>query len=200
MNERVVLELGHLRVHELKSASQSYWGDLAYMLIEGSAMAVTVAVYLYLKSIAPQWPLGAEAPDLGPGTWMTAILVLSLGPNWFVMKWADRCDLAKVRWGVVMMAVIGVVPLVLRVYEFRALNISWDTNAYGSVVWLLLGIHTTHLVTDVVETIVLAALMFTRHADNRRRYGDLQDNAMYWAFVVLTWLPIYGCLYWLART
>ena len=163
-------------------------------------MALTVAVYLYLKSIAPQWPIGVPAPDLGPGTWMTAFLVSSLIPNWFVHRWADRCDLKKLRWGLVMMAVIGVVPIVLRVYEFRALNVRWDTNAYGSVVWLLLGLHTTHLVTDVVETLVLAALMFTRHADNRRRYGDLQDNALYWTFVVLTWLPIYGCLYGLSRT
>ena len=43
------------------------------------------------------------------------------------------------------------------------------------------------------------ALMFTRHGDNQRRFGDVQDNAMYWNFVVLTWLPIYACLYWVPR-
>ena len=34
---------------------------------------------------------------------------------------------------------------------------------------------------------------------NRRRLGDVQDNAMYWNFVVVTWLPIYGCIYWIPR-
>jgi cytochrome c oxidase subunit 3 len=199
VNERVVRDLRDLQVHGLGSASPSYWGDLAYMLIEGSGMVLAVAMYLYLKSIAPQWPLGAPAPDLGPGSWIAGLLLLSLIPNWFVGKWADRCDLKKVQWGLLAMAVVGVLPLVIRIYEFAALNVSWDTNAYGSVLWLLLGLHTAHLVTDVLETIILSALMFTRHADNRRRFGDVQDNAMYWTFVVLSWLPIYGCIYWLSR-
>ena len=68
----------------------------------------------------------------------------------------------------------------------------WDTNAYGSVTWLILGLHTTHVLTDLVDTLVLAVLMFTRHADNPRRFGDVEDNVMYWNFVVLTWLPLYA--------
>ena len=55
------------------------------------------------------------------------------------------------------------------------------------------------LITDLADTLVLAALMFTRHGHNKRRFGDVQDNAMYWNFVVLTWLPIYACLYWVPR-
>jgi heme/copper-type cytochrome/quinol oxidase subunit 3 len=27
----------------------------------------------------------------------------------------------------------------------------------------------------------------------------VQDNAMYWNFVVASWLPIYGCIYWIPR-
>ena len=53
--------------------------------------------------------------------------------------------------------------------------------------------------TDLADTLVLAALMCTRHGRNRRRLGDVQDNAMYWNFVVVTWLPIYGCIYWIPR-
>jgi heme/copper-type cytochrome/quinol oxidase subunit 3 len=63
----------------------------------------------------------------------------------------------------------------------------------------MLVLHTTHLVTDVADTLVLTALMFTRHADNPRRYGDAQDNAMYWNFVVATWVPLYLCIYWVPR-
>ena len=86
-----------------------------------------------------------------------------------------------------------------RAFEFPALQCCWDSNAYGSITWTLLGLHTTHLITDLADTLVWLALMFTRHGDNRRRFGDVQDNAMYWNFVVLTWLPIYACLYWVPR-
>jgi cytochrome c oxidase subunit 3 len=95
--------------------------------------------------------------------------------------------------------VLGAIPLVVRIYEFSALNVAWDSNAYGSIVWLLLGLHTTHLITDLVDTFVLAAIMFTRHGPTCRRFGDVRDNALYWNFVVLTWLPIYGCIYWFPR-
>jgi heme/copper-type cytochrome/quinol oxidase subunit 3 len=117
----------------------------------------------------------------------------------FVSKWAGEKDLRKDRIGVIVMTAFGIAPLIPRAFEFSALNVWWDSNAYGSSVWLLLGLHTVHLITDVVDTLVLAAIMFTRHAANARRFGDVQDNALYWNFVVITWLPIYGCIYWIPR-
>jgi heme/copper-type cytochrome/quinol oxidase subunit 3 len=41
--------------------------------------------------------------------------------------------------------------------------------------------------------------MFTQHGRNPRRFGGAQDNAMYWHFVVLAWLPIYAGLYGIPR-
>jgi cytochrome c oxidase subunit III len=114
-------------------------------------------------------------------------------------RWAHNRELRKVQVGLVVMTILGIVPLILRAFEFTTLHIRWDDNAYGSIVWMLLGLHTTHILTDVVDTVVLACLMFSRHADNPRRYGDVQDNSLYWNFVVIAWLPLYGCIYWLAR-
>jgi cytochrome c oxidase subunit III len=169
------------------------------MLIEGTGFALVIAVYLYLMSLAPIWPLNARPPDLLPGTLMTLALLASVVPNVKLSRWAEHQDLRKVRIGMVLMSVLGIVPLIIRVFEFRVLNVKWDTNAYGSILWTLLGLHTTHIITDLIDTLVLAALMFSRHGDNLRRYGDVQDNAMYWNFVVAAWLPIYACIYWIPR-
>jgi cytochrome c oxidase subunit 3 len=199
MKQRAVLDLSKLPLHGLGSASVTWWGTLSFMLIEGTGFALVIAVYLYLMSLAPSWPLNAPPPDLLPGTLVTIALLISLVPNILLSRWADQQDLRKVRIGMIVMSVLGIVPLIIRVFEFPALNIKWDANAYGSIVWTLLGLHTTHILTDLVDTLVLAVLMFTRHSDNPRRFGDVQDNAMYWNFVVGTWLPLYGCIYWLAR-
>jgi cytochrome c oxidase subunit 3 len=199
MKERVVLDLSKLPLHALGAASVTWWGTLGFMLIEGTGFALVIAVYLYLMSLAPIWPLNARPPDLLPGTLMTLALLASVVPNVKLSRWAEHQDLRKVRIGMVLMSVLGIVPLIIRVFEFRVLNVKWDTNAYGSILWTLLGLHTTHIITDLIDTLVLAALMFSRHGDNLRRYGDVQDNAMYWNFVVAAWLPIYGCIYWLAR-
>ncbi len=199
MKERVVADLSRLPLHGLGAASVTWWGTMAFMLIEGAGFALAIAVYLYLMSIAATWPIDAPRPDLLPGTILTLLLLISLIPNYLVARWAQRRDLRKVQLGLLAMSLLGVAPLLVRIFEFPASKVSWDSNAYGSIVWTLLGLHTTHIITDLVDTLVLAALMFTRHGDNLRRFGDVQDNAMYWNFVVAAWIPIYFCIYWIPR-
>jgi hypothetical protein len=43
------------------------------------------------------------------------------------------------------------------------------------MVWLLLGLHTLRLATDASDTLVLTALMFTRHAHGKR-FSNVSDN------------------------
>jgi cytochrome c oxidase subunit III len=199
VKERVVLDASKLPPHGLGTASPTWWGTSAFMLIEGTGFALAVAVYLYLMSIAPNWPLNAPKPDLLAGTLLTALLIASVVPNVLVNRWAKNQDLRKVRIGLVVMSVLGLAALIIRAFEFPAVHVKWDDNAYGSVVWLILGLHTTHIITDLIDTLVLMCLMFTRHGDAPRRYGDVEDNAMYWNFVVVAWIPLYVCVYWLPR-
>ena len=199
MKQRAVLDLSRLPLHGMGSASVTWWGTLSFMLIEGTGFALVIGVYLYLESLAPEWPIGAPLPDLGPGSVLTIILLISVVPNLLISRWAGREELRKVQIGIIVMSLLCVAPLVLRFYEFPAMHVRWDSNAYGSIVWTLLGLHMSHLATDLGDTLVLAVIMFTKHGPNKRRFGDIQDNALYWNFVVLTWLPIYGCIYWIPR-
>jgi cytochrome c oxidase subunit 3 len=199
VKERVVADLSRLPLHGMGSASMTWWGTLAFMLIEGTGFALAIAVYLYLMSVAATWPIDAPRPDLLPGTIVTLLLLVSLVPNYLVARWAEQQNLSKVKAGLVVMSILGIAPLIVRMFEFKALNVSWDSNAYGSIVWTLLALHATHIITDLADTLVLAVLMFTRHGNNPRRFGDTQDNAMYWNFVVAAWFPIYFCIYWIPR-
>jgi heme/copper-type cytochrome/quinol oxidase subunit 3 len=199
MKERIVLDLSRLPIHGLGTASLTWWGTLGFMLIEGTGFALAIAVYLYLMSLSAVWPLNAPPPNLTAGVIFTALLLASVAPNLILSRWAKAQNLRKVQFGLVAMSILGIAPLVARAFEFPALRVKWDDNAYGSIVWTLLGLHTTHVITDLADTIVLAVLMFSRHADNPRRYGDVQDNAMYWNFVVVAWIPVYLCIYWAPR-
>jgi heme/copper-type cytochrome/quinol oxidase subunit 3 len=197
---KVVADLSRLPLHGLGTASLTWWGTLGFMLIEGTAFVLGIAIYLYLYTLALEWPLGAPAPDLGPGTALTLILLASMVPNLLLSRWAKRRELGKVRVGLVVMSIVAIPPLALRWFEFGAMHTLWDSNAYGSITWALLGLHTTHLLTDLAETLVLTILMFTRHGPNKRRFSDVEDNALYWNFVVIAWLPLYACLYWVPRS
>jgi cytochrome c oxidase subunit III len=178
--------------------SPVWWGTLGFVAIEGAGFVLAIGAHLYLWQQNTEWPLSAAPPDLWPGTLNLVILLASLLPNWWVDRAAKRQDLRRVRIGLVAMTLLSLAPLVVRGFEFADLDVRWDQNAYGSMVWLLLGLHTLHLGTDWGDTAVLAALMFTRHAHGKR-FSDVSDNAFYWYFVVGAWVPIWFLLYVLPR-
>jgi heme/copper-type cytochrome/quinol oxidase subunit 3 len=196
---RAVADLSLLPSFGFGSRSPTWWGTLGFMAIEGTGFALAIGSYLYLAYLAPEWPLSAAPPNHWPGTIVLILLVASVVPNHILSHYAKRCAMGPVRIGLVVMCLFGLVPLVVRAFEFPALKVLWDTNAYGSMVWVLLGLHTTHLVTDFVDSVVLTVLMFTRHGHTGRRFGDVEDNAFYWDFVVATWIPIYVVIYWVPR-
>jgi len=199
LKTRAIIDISHLPTWSFGARSLMWWGTLGYIGIETSGFGLAMATYLYLAQKAQEWPLAAPPPDLLPGTIMTVVLLLSLFPNYVLKKSAMASRLASTRLGLAILSVFGIAPLIIRVFEFRGLNVAWDTNAYGSIVWLLLGLHTLHIGTDAVDTLVLTALMFTRHGHMERRFSDVNDNAVYWDFVVISWLPIYFLIYWFPR-
>ena len=198
MNERPVQDVSELPTYGFGARMTTAWGTTAFIALESTGFALAAGTYLYLAVLNPQWPLGVAAPDLFWSSVLTIMLVITLWPNHLAKQNARKQDLPRVRRDLVIMCIAGLVPLVVRAFEFGSLNVAWDQNAYGSIVWIILGLHTTHLLTDVADTFVLTALMFTRHAHGKR-FSDVEDNAVYWDFVVLAWLPIYGLLYWFPR-
>jgi len=148
--------------------------------------------------VNPQWPVGAGPPNHWPGTVMLIVLLISLWPNALADRAARQEQLKSVRLWLIVMSVLGFVAVGIRGWEFAHLNIRWDGNAYGSIVWFVLGLHAIHLITDLGDTVVLTALMFTRHV-SAKRYGDVSDNAFYWYFVVASWVVLYALIYGVPR-
>jgi cytochrome c oxidase subunit 3 len=192
--QRPAVDLSKLPTYGFGSTMTTFWGTLGFIAIESTGFALAAGVYLYLAVSNEQWPISASPPDLFWSGLLTLWLLLSMWPNHKAKINAREENLPKVRRDLVIMSVMGVVPLVLRGFEFGALNVSWDQNAYGSIVWVILGLHTLHLATDLADTLVLTALMFTKHAHGKR-FSDVEDNAVYWDFVVISWLPIWALLY-----
>ena len=62
MKQRIVADLSRLPLHGMGAASVTWWGTLAFMLIEGTGFALAIAVYLYLMAMATTWPIDARAP------------------------------------------------------------------------------------------------------------------------------------------
>jgi cytochrome c oxidase subunit III len=179
--------------------SLMWWGTAGMMAIEGTAFAFMIVVYFYLRALSSDpWPPGGVSPSLLWGTVNLVLILASAIPNIYVDKAAIDHDLRKVRIGLLVLAVIGLLLLVVRALEFTALNVGATDNAYGSVIWVLLGLHTFNLVTDYVDSLVVTAVMFKDPVEGKR-YVDVAENSGYWDFVIVTWVPIYLVIYWADR-
>lgn len=191
---RIALDVSHLPNFAFGHRSVVWWATMGIIAIEGAMFALVMTSYLYLKGRAPHWPPGVEPPDLLWGTLNTGVLLASLIPNQLAKSAGERLDLAKVRLWMIVCIVFAVAFNIIRIWEFKTLNVWFDENAYGSVVWALLGFHTTHILTDLLDTAVLAVLMFTGPLEEKR-FVDVSENSLYWYFVVGAWLPIYALIY-----
>jgi cytochrome c oxidase subunit 3 len=197
MEQRVARNLRELPTYGFGARSTTWWGTLAFVAIEGTVFAMAVGGYFYLSALAEHWPPG-PMPNHWPGSVMLALLLISLWPNLRIDQDARAENLKGVQGKLLLMSAIGLVAIAVRFYEFYNLPVKWYVNAYGSMLWFLLGLHAAHIITDVGDTLVLTVLMFTKHARGKR-FSDVSDNAFYWYFVVGAWVPLYLAIYWFEK-
>jgi heme/copper-type cytochrome/quinol oxidase subunit 3 len=192
-------DLSRLPSHAFGPRSLTWWGQAGLIAIESIAFVLAGGAYLFLMAQEPHWPPNVGFPGLLWSTLFLAVILVSEWPNVRIKQAAEKGDVRTVRRGTLWMVAFGVALIAIRAGEFTALGVRWDDNAYGSIVWALLVLHTTHLVTDFYDTCVLAVLVHGEHGDSPRRLVDMSENALYWHFVVAAWIPLYLLLYWTPR-
>jgi cytochrome c oxidase subunit III len=198
MTARSTIDVSRLPTYAFGHRSLMWWATIGMIAIEGTVFAIAIVAYFYLRGLSDAWPPSGAPPDLLFGTINTVILLASGIPNHFAARAAESENLRSVRLWMVTCLVLGLAFQVVRALEFTTLNTHWTANAYGSIVFALLALHTTHLITDFIDTAVLTVLMFTGPL-NGRRFVDVNENADYWWFVVAAWLPIYFTIYLVPR-
>ena len=197
---RFTEDVSDLPTSKFGTSSLTWWGVLGFMVIEGAGFALAFAAYFFIMGHEQGWPPeGRRAPELLYGTLFTIVILLSEIPNSMIKKAARERDVPAIRLLMPAMIGIGVALLIIRGFEFNNLNCRWTDDAYSSIIWAVLFLHTTHVLTDWMDTIVLWALMMTDVGWAGRRLVDTDENSLYWRYVWLLWLPIYAMIYWIPR-
>jgi heme/copper-type cytochrome/quinol oxidase subunit 3 len=177
-----------------------WWGTLGFVLIEGFTLFLCAAVYIYLQQNFATWPPeGTPRPSLGIPTVQVAVMLASIPALAWLDRAARRFDLAKVRIGLIVACLFGVVLLGLRAVELLvSLNVKWDANAYGSAQWLVVGSHSTLLLIEIAEMIGIAGMFWLAPVE-KKHFSDVADAVFYWYFMVIAWLPLYLLCFLLPR-
>jgi cytochrome c oxidase subunit III len=176
-----------------------WWGMMLFIAIESTVLAMLIVSYLYLWMLAPAWPpADTPPPGLLYPTLNAAALLLSVPIAYYTDRAAQREDHGRTLRLLAVMILLGFTSLGLRGMEFTRLNVRWDDNAYGSVVWTILAVHATHVLAETLENVLLGVVFWVGRRE-RKHFVDVHANMVYWYFVVGGWLVLYALVALLPR-
>lgn len=176
-----------------ESHTSGWWGMLLVIATEASFFAYLLFSYFYLASMAGSWPPHG-APELRIAGPNTIILVASSLAMWWGESGIRRGNQGRLRIGLLLTLVLGVVFLSLQAVEYRGLPFTPQSNAYGSLFYTITGFHGAHVAAGLLMNVVVQLRAWLGHftADQHLAVSNV---ALYWHFVDVVWLVVFTSLY-----
>jgi cytochrome c oxidase subunit III len=199
MRTHAVLDASRLSPYLNWTRGPLFWGMLGLVLIETAVFASFIAAYLFLMAGSPEWPPPPHSP---PELLLPTLNTLLLIASSFVVHWADKGirkgEQRPLQIGMLISIVMGLAFLTLKWVEYHDSEYWWDSHAYGSIIWVMIGFHSVHVAAVVLKAIMVDVLAWRGYFNRYRRLGA-EVNGVYWHFVVAIWLPLYVTIYLLPR-
>jgi heme/copper-type cytochrome/quinol oxidase subunit 3 len=198
-----VLDVSALTEGTADSRALIWWGNLGMLAIEGTMFAMAMATYLYLRSTNFDWPPSTvPKPDLVMPTANMVMLLLSCIPAFVINRASITKNMLAIRIGHMISIAVGLVFLYIQyAIIVPSLGYKWSEHAYGSVIWVIIGMHTLHMVAATGETALLFIYSLFKPVV-KKHLLDFRCTAVYWYFVALVWVPFYFIIFvepWMQR-
>lgn len=183
----------------------------------GMGFGAVIALYFALRARTDVWP-PPGAPHLPTGLWLSTALVLAASGTMFAAVRAARtgqaAGLRAALAGTLLLALAFLVSQVVNWGVGFAARLPAATTApvpeglppgaappsarlYAVLFYLLTGLHAVHIVGGLVPLgIVLRRAL--RGTYTPARHGGVRLCALYWHFVAVVWLVVFGVL-WLTQ-
>ena len=204
---RAVLDVSGLPDTAFDTRSPVWWGNTLLIFIETTTLVLLLVTYFYLRRNFEDWPppqgmtvppMYHPVPDLPIPTAETVVILGSCAAMAFIDRAARRMKERAVKIGLWVMFGLTLAAIVLRFFEFPGVHFRWDENAYGSMVWVILGTHLTYLIAAAAEFFIMG-LWVLRHPLDKKHALDVTLAGVYWYWVAATWVIVYATVYFGAR-
>lgn len=174
--------------------SSGWWGMGCVIATEAALFAYLLFSYFYIAAQAhAPWPTGGP-PKLGIAGTGTVILVAASLTVWWGERGIMRGRPGQLRLGLAATLVLGAAFLGLQLYEWQQKPFTLAKDVYGSLFFTITGFHMAHVVVGLLMLAVLLVWSFLGYFDSRR-HSALSIGAIYWHFVTVVWLLVFGALY-----
>ena len=147
--------------------------------------------YALLRVAAPDWPSGRDVLDVWSGLRSTVILLLSTA---FI--WRARAGGAATRTALFVGIAGALLFLASKSLEWRheiGAGLLPQTSTFLAMYYTLTGLHAAHVAGGLIANVW--ALSGTTRVGEAMTAGRMHALALYWAFVDVVWLIIFGLMY-----
>lgn len=176
-----------------------WWGVAGAVAIELAVVANLLTSYFYLMAQNEAWPPeGTAPPDFQWASLVVIVLPLSAVTMWWAGRNADRGAKTRLAIGLTASCLLAAAALGFRGLQIADFDTRWDAHAYGSLLWVIVGFHFTHVVSAILGTAVVAVLAWRGFFTPDRQLAVVVDT-LYWYFVAAVGVPIYLVLFWAPR-
>jgi cytochrome c oxidase subunit 3 len=192
---RRLLDVSKLPPHAFGHRDPLWWAVMLLVAIESTMLVLLAVSYFYVRDRTTPFP-----PVVVPRTiaWIAtaelAVWIVSALPTWWAGRAAIAGDIPRVRRQLLIATALGIIAALLRWYEFHLLPLRWDSHAYGSVVWAVLGLQWVHGLTGIGENVLYLALLFVGPVEEKHMV-DIEVSTPLWYFVIagaaLTWATVF---------
>ncbi|HET6830784.1 MAG TPA: cytochrome c oxidase subunit 3 [Solirubrobacterales bacterium] len=173
-------------IAEPRSKPVAWWGMALLIATEAALFASLIAAYYYLRWFSDAgWPPSGVDPKLLRPILFTAALVLSSGTMAIAQVGIRRGRQGLLKLGLVLTMLLALTFIGLQAWDLAEKTNEFvpQTDAYGSIVYTLIGAHAAHVVAG---TLILAwvGMRALRGAYTAAGHVGISVAALYWHFVV----------------
>ncbi|HEX3424818.1 MAG TPA: heme-copper oxidase subunit III [Acidimicrobiales bacterium] len=178
-----------------RTYSTPWWGMMTLISTESMVFVILLGSYFFLRASAPHWPLGGiKPPELHLSLPFSFVLWGSSLPVFYAEAAIRRGSQAGLRSGLMLSGIMGVAFLAYTLYDFNSLTFGWRTNAYGSIFYLIVGLHALHVFIGLCMNGIVQIKAW-QGKFTATRHTTVEVFSLYWHFVDAVWIFVFASLF-----
>lgn len=181
-------------VEDRRTTSVGFW---LYLMTDCLLFATLFATYAVLKNNTAGSVSGTDIFDMNYVLAMSIVLLVSSVTSGFALVNARLNKyIATLVW-LCLTIFLGIIFLVLELHEFSTLlaeGYSWQSSAFLSAFFILVGTHGLHIAIGTIWALVLLGAIGLKGL-RARSMKQLSLFTMFWHFLDIIWIFIFTFVY-----
>jgi cytochrome c oxidase subunit 3 len=152
------------------------------------------AAFFTIRGHASVWPPAGIHLDVLQAGFFTLVLLMSSVTVQKAVYEEEKGRRSSARWWLILTIAMGATFLWNQFTEWRTVDFSPSTNAYGSLFYVMSGLHGLHVSIGLVAMAAVLGRMIGPRGDPGEK-NVFQAVSYYWHFVDVVWIGLYSCLF-----